>query len=75
MSTKSLLQDISLQLTDLQRKMDALYSEKSLNEDINYVKAMSEAKKGNGKALLEYTKRRSRVFELKNIHKRCHPRG
>lgn len=75
MSTESLLQDISLQLTDLNRKMDALYSEKSLNEDPGYVKAMSEAKKGNGKALLEYTKRRSRVVELKDIHKRCHPRG
>lgn len=75
MSTESLLQDISLQLTELHRKVDVLFTEKSLNEDPGYVKAMSEAKKGNGKALLEYTKRRSRIIELKGIHKRCHPRG
>ena len=75
MTTESLLQDIYLQLTDLHRKMDALNSEKSLNEDVDYVKAMSEAKKGNGKALMEYTKKRSRVLELKETHKRCHPRG
>lgn len=75
MSTESLLQDIFLQLTELHRKVDVLFTEKSLNEDPGYVKAMSEAKKGNGKALLEYTKRRYRVLELKDIHKRCHPRG
>lgn len=75
MSVESEIKALREELSGFSRKLDFLVSEKSLNEDPGYVKAMSEAKKGNGKALLEYTKRRSRIVELKDIHKHCHPRG
>lgn len=58
MSTESLLKDICLQLTALHRKMDALNTEKSLNEDPDFINAMSEAKKGNHKPLRVYAKKR-----------------
>lgn len=58
MSTESLLKDICLQLIVLNRKIDALNTEKTLNEDPDFITAMSEAKKGNHKALRVYAKKR-----------------
>lgn len=58
MSTESLLKDIIIQLRDIHRKVDALNTEKSFNEDPEFITAMSEAKKGNHKALRVYAKKR-----------------
>lgn len=58
MSVESLLKDIFSQLTDLNRKIDTLNTEKSFNEDPDFITAMSEAKKGNHKALRVYAKKR-----------------
>lgn len=65
MSTESLLKDICLQLTALNRKVDALNTEKSLNEDPDFITAMSEAKKGNHKALRVYAKKRHEARTLR----------
>lgn len=58
MSTDSLLKELIIQVSTLNRKVEFLTSEKSLNEDPDYVKAISEAKKGNHKALRVYAKKR-----------------
>lgn len=62
MSAESLLKELISKISALDQKVSFLCSEKSLNEDPDYVKAMSEAKKGNTGALREYTKRRVRVM-------------
>jgi hypothetical protein len=64
MSLETKIDALSEQLSNLSLKVDFLVSEKSLNEDPDYVRAMAEAKKGNTKALREYTKRRARVNVL-----------
>ncbi len=66
MSTDSLLKELITEISTMRKKLDFLVSEKTHNEDVNYVKAMSEAKKGNGKVLREYTKRRAKAKGLIN---------
>lgn len=61
MSVESEIKALKEEVSGLSQKLDFLVSEKSLNEDPDYVRAMSEAKKGNTKALREYTKRRARA--------------
>ncbi len=61
MSAESLLKELISKVSALDQKLSFLCSEKSLNEDPDYVKAMSEAKKGNVKPLQEYGKRRVKI--------------
>lgn len=65
MSTDSLLKELIIQVSTLNRKVEFLTSEKSLNEDPDYVKAMSEAKKGNHNALRVYSKKRHEARTLR----------
>lgn len=58
MSTDSLLKELIIEVSTMRKRLDFLVSEKSLNENIDYVKAMSEAKKGNYKALRQYSRNR-----------------
>ncbi len=66
MSTDSLLKELITEVSTMCKKLDFLLSEKSHNEDPGYVSAMAEAKKGNGKVLREYTKRRAKAKGLIN---------
>lgn len=63
MSVESEIKALKEEISGLSRKLDFFLSEKSLNEDPDYIKAISEARKGNGKALLLYSKKR---FEARN---------
>ena len=58
MSVEFEIKALREELSGLSRKLDFLVSEKSLNEDPDFITAMSEAKKGNHKALRVYAKKR-----------------
>lgn len=65
MSLETKIDFLSSQVSDLNRKLNLLLTEKSLNEDTEYLTAISEAKKGNYKALQLYARKR---FESGKSH-------